>query len=279
MHTINLLYPQKSDVSFTTITFPDGQPHIKIDVKSLDSLNRKAPIRLLSRIANPADLMLVLFIKNTFDYHEFEHIELHISYLMAARMDRVMTGGEPFSLKVVAAVLNQANFRKIKIFDPHSEVATALIDRSYIVTNHSFVQDALKSYFGKNGQESFCLVSPDAGALKKIHGLAQFLHVEHVVECMKERDVRTGNLTNFTTTAHQLDGLTCFIVDDICDGGGTFIGTAAMLKSKGAAKVVLIVSHGIFSKGEKLEGIDEIFSTDSFRGLEGVHCFEVGEYL
>ncbi|MCM5529777.1 ribose-phosphate diphosphokinase [Parasegetibacter sp. NRK P23] len=279
MHTINLLYPQKSDVSFSTITFPDGQPHIKMDVQSLDRLDKKAPIRLLSRIANPADLMLVLFIKNTLDYHEFEHIELHIAYLMAARMDRVMTGGEPFSLKVVAAVLNQANFKKIRIFDPHSEVATALIDRSYIVTNHSFVKDALKSYFEKNGQESFCLVSPDAGALKKIHGLAQFLNVEHLVECMKERDVKTGILTNFTTTANNLDGLTCFIVDDICDGGGTFIGTAAMLKSKGASKVVLIVSHGIFSKGEKLEGIDEIFSTDSFRGLEGVHCFEVGDYL
>lgn len=100
------------------------------------------------------------------------------------------------------------------MFHPHSEVATALIDRSYIVPNHLFVKDA-----------------------------------------------------------------TCFIVDDICDGGGTFIGTAAMLKSKGAAKVVLIVSHGIFSKGERLEGIDEIFSTDSFRSLEGVHCFQVGEYL
>lgn len=279
MSTLNLIYPERSDIRFKTMVFPDGQPHIKIDMDSLQGISRQEPVQLITRIDNANDLMLALFIKNTLDYLEFETVELYISYLMAARMDRVMLDGEPFSLKIIAAILNQAQFKKVKIFDPHSEVATALINRSYAVTNHQFVKDALADYFQKYPTTVYCLVSPDAGALKKIHKLAQFLQTDNVVECMKERDVKTGALTNFKTTTDNLQGQTCFIIDDICDGGGTFAGTAKMLKEKGAVKVNLIVSHGIFSKGTKIEFVDAVYTTDSFRKVEGVECVEVGRYL
>lgn len=279
MTTLNLIYPEKSGMRFTTLTFPDGQPHIKLDMNSLKGINRREPLQIITRIDNANDLMLVLFIKNMLDYMEFEAVELSVSYLMAARMDRVMLDGEPFSLKVVAAMLNQGQFKKIRVFDPHSEVATALIDRSYAVPNHQFVSDAMLDYFQKHLTDDYCLVSPDAGALKKIHKLAQFLETDNVVECMKERDVKTGVLTNFKTTADNLQGQTCFIVDDICDGGGTFAGTAKLLKEKGAAKVVLIVSHGIFSKGTDIQFVDAIYTTDSFKKVEGVRCFEIENYL
>ena len=35
---------------------------------------------------------------------QFGQVELQISYLMAARMDRVMIDGKPFCLKVIAAI-------------------------------------------------------------------------------------------------------------------------------------------------------------------------------
>jgi len=279
MRTLNLIYPERSDIRFKTMVFPDGQPHIKVDMDSMKGLDRRQPLRILTRIANANDLLLALFIKNTLDYLEFEQVELHVSYLLAARMDRVMLDGEPFSLKIVAGMLNQGQFKKIKIFDPHSEVSTALIDRSYAVPNHWYVKDALDHYFDHHPATQYCLVSPDAGALKKIHKLAQFLDVDNVVECMKERDVKTGALTSFKTTAEQLKGQTCFIVDDICDGGGTFAGTAKMLKEKGADKVNLIVSHGIFSKGTVIEAVDEVYTTDSFRMVEAIKSFEVGRYF
>ena len=279
MNTFNLISQQQSTIQFKTILFPDSQPHIKIDMASINGLNRNEPLKVISRIANANDLLLVLFAKNTLDYLEFRHIELNISYLMAARMDRVMLDGEPFSLKVIAGILNQASFKKVSIFDPHSEVTTALVDHSYSIPNHQFVKDALDDYFSKNGKTNFCLVSPDAGALKKIHKLAQFLQVEAVVECMKERDLKTGALANFKTTTTDLSGQTCFIVDDICDGGGTFAGTAKMLKEKGASKVVLIVSHGIFSKGTTISFVDDIYTTDSYKALENINCFSVEKYL
>ena len=279
MQTFDLVYPERSVVPFKTMLFPDGQPHIKIDALQAEKANKQQPLRILTRLNNANDLLMALFVKNTLDYMGFENIELHVSYLLAARMDRVMLDGEPFSLKVISAILNQAGFKKIRIFDPHSEVTTALIDRSYAVTNHFFVQDALRDYAGRHPGVKPCLVSPDAGALKKIHKLAQFLNVEDVVECMKERDVKTGALTNFKAMTEDLNGQTCFIVDDICDGGGTFAGTAKMLKEKGAGKVHLIVSHGIFSRGTAIEAIDEIYTTDSYRQVDNVHCFPISKYL
>lgn len=279
MKTLDLIYPTQSAIPFTALIFPDGQPHMKLDMAQVDQIDRKEPLRIFTRLNNANDLMMALLAKNTLDYLDFEQIELHVTYLLAARMDRVMLDGEPFSLKVVAALLNQAHFKKIKIFDPHSEVSTALIERSYAVANHYFVKDALEHYTGRHPGEAPCLVSPDAGALKKIHKLAQFLGVEQVVECMKERDVKTGALTNFKAMTDDLRGQTCFIVDDICDGGGTFAGTAKMLKAKGAGKVHLIVSHGIFSRGPVIDFIDDIYTTDSYKKVEGVCCLPINKYI
>lgn len=279
MNTFDLICPEKSVIAYKSMIFPDGQPHIKINVHQAAALDKKAPLRIFTRLNNANDLLLALLLKNTLDYLEFEHVELHVSYLLAARMDRVMLDGEPFSLKVVAAMLNQGQFKKVLIFDPHSEVSTALIDRSYAVTNHLFVRDAISDYTDAHQGETPCLVSPDAGALKKMHKLAQFLGIENVVECMKERDVRTGALTNFKAMTDGLHGQTCFIIDDICDGGGTFAGTAGMLKEKGAAKVVLIVSHGIFSRGPVIEHVDAIYTTDSYKAIEGVRCLPIGKYM
>ncbi|MFT3705967.1 MAG: ribose-phosphate diphosphokinase [Agriterribacter sp.] len=278
MNTLHLIYPEKSTIAYKTMLFPDGQPHIKIDVKSLEPLDKRERLIIRTRLSNSNDLLTVLFIKNTLDYLEFEHVELDISYLTAARMDRIMLDGEPFSLKVIAGIINQGDFKKVRIFDPHSETSTALIDRSYAIPNHQFVKEAIADYFQKNPAHPYCLVSPDAGALKKIHKLAQFLQIDNLVECMKERDVKTGALVDFKTTVEDLQNQTCFIVDDICDGGGTFVGTAKMLKEKGAGKVILIVSHGIFSKGTSITHIDEIYSTDSFRQVDGIHCFSIENY-
>lgn len=55
------------------------------------------------------------------------------------------------------------------------------------------------------------------------------------------------------------------IVDDICDGGGTFIGLAEELKRKNAGKIYLAVSHGIFSKGiDKLDFLAHVYATDAY---------------
>lgn len=262
---LNLINAAASGILYEKMTFPDGQPHLKIEASSLPTEGQ--PCRITARIANPADLLLVLLAKDALDAGGAGSVQLTVSYLLAARMDRQMTPGEPFALRVVADMINMAGFAKVRVFDPHSEVSTAVLRRSESIGNEVFIRDCVHDL---TGDGPYWLVSPDGGALKKIHKVAQFVGAEQVAECMKVRDVRTGHLSGFSTLVSDFAGQTCLIADDICDGGGTFTGLAALLKSKGAGQVALAVSHGIFSKGFDLKGVDRIYCTDSFRSFEAV---------
>ena len=275
---LNLITPQKSEIAFKSFTFPDGQPHIKLE--SIPTTTKH--VHILTRLSTMNDVFLCLAAKNALDYAGVETVNVTISYLMAARMDRVMTEGEPFSLKIVADILNAGQFRKVRIFDPHSDVATALIHRSMAISNLTLVKKAMEAFSGLTNNDYY-LVSPDSGALKKVYKIAEAIGAERVAECIKFRDVKTGQLSGFKTFEEDFGQRPCFIIDDICDGGGTFAGLAALLKSRNAGKVILIVSHGIFSRGLAIEGVDYIVSTNSFKEFSetpsSVHIFPVESVL
>lgn len=70
------------------------------------------------------------------------------------------------------------------------------------------------------------LVAPDAGALKKIDAVARAAGVAEYAILSKKRDVASGNLTGFALVAGDVKDRDVLIVDDLCDAGGTFIGSA-----------------------------------------------------
>lgn len=242
-------------------------------------LNRNEPLHIVSRITNATELLMILLANDVLKREGFTHIQLHITYLLGARMDRVMAPGVPFSLHVIAGIINSAGFASVHILDPHSPVATTLIERSVAVTNHRFAADAIAHYVAQYRPEKYCIVSPDAGAARKIDELARYMGQIPVVHCTKVRNPATGTLSGFATDATNLDGQTCIIVDDICDGGGTFAGTAATLRQAGAGKVVLIVTHGIFSRGIQIPDVDAVYCTSSYRQVDGIHCMDVSRYM
>jgi ribose-phosphate pyrophosphokinase len=100
--------------------------------------------------------------------------------------------------------------------------------------------------------KNLALVSPDAGAEKKTRDIAMRLSTIEkkldVFYATKIRDTLTGNITS-TDIQGDLNGRNLIIVDDICDGGQTFIELAKVLKNRGAEDVYLYVTHGIFSRG------------------------------
>lgn len=93
------------------------------------------------------------------------------------------------------------------------------------------------------------LISPDGGVLQKIYKVASYLQNYDVIECSKSRTVKTEKLSGFKVYSDDLNGKAYLIVDDICDGGGTFLVLSEELKAKNTGKLYLVVSHGIFSKG------------------------------
>lgn len=248
------------EISFEAFTFSGGEPHIRIN-----SFDSEARILVTHRLRSFNDLGLLLVAIDSLKRMGHRSIEVFIPYFPAARQDRVMNEGESLSVKVYADIINAMNLEKVTVFDPHSDVTAALLENCSVISNHGFVKKVMKEL-----PNDCILVSPDAGAEKKIHQLASYLEEYEVLSCGKKRDIKTGSLSGFVVPDQDLKNRPCLIVDDICDGGGTFIGLAKKLKLANAGKLYLAVSHGIFSKGLDIlnEHFERVFTTDSFRDFE-----------
>jgi ribose-phosphate pyrophosphokinase len=236
-----------------SFVFSGGEVHIKLKTAVDDVL-------IVARLNTSDDIMKLLLATDALRRSGTKNISAFIPYLPYARQDRVMVAGEPLSIKVMCDLLNTCQFSKIYVYDVHSEVSLALLNNCELITNFSLVKNAIQD------RNDFLLVSPDAGALKKIYKVAQAINYhDDIVLCNKVRDVTNGKIKQITVDQHDLGGKDCFIIDDICDGGATFIGVAKALKERNAGKIFLVVSHGIFSHGEKelAEWIDHIYTTDS----------------
>ena len=256
LHLDSNFQPYGKSIAFKAFDFNGGEPHLQITEPLKDSDS----VMITLRPQRFRDIGLLLLAVDALRRMGILHLELFIPYFPAARQDRVMVPGEPLSVKVYADLINAQNFRKVYVFDPHSEVTSALLNQVTVIYNHQFV----KKCIGR--KKDLLLISPDGGALKKIYKVSQFLGGVPVVECSKIRDVKNGQLTGFTVYADDLEGKPCCIVDDICDGGGTFLGLAQKLKEKNSGPIYLIVSHGIFSKGfeELKKHFAGIYSTNAF---------------
>ncbi|WP_369013200.1 ribose-phosphate diphosphokinase [Flavobacterium anhuiense] len=261
-------FQNQEEIKFQSFTFSGGEPHIKI-APDFDA-NRK--VTITHRLNSFNDLGLLCVTVDALRRMDVKTIDLFIPYFPAARQDRVMIPGEPLSVKVYADIINAMQLNKVFVFDAHSEVTPALLNNSTVIPNYTFIKTVLE-----NIGNDVKLISPDGGALKKIYKVSEFLGGVEVVECSKSRDVKTGKLSGFKVYEDDLQGMDCLIVDDICDGGGTFVGLAEELKKKNAGKLYLAVSHGIFNKGfEVLNCFDGIFTTNSFKDFEGESVKVIG---
>lgn len=251
MLRLNLNDPGSSDIKYTRSVMPDGQPHIKLHDLPI------GPLEVIARITNPAQLFSLCMVGDILKDHR---TNLIITYLMGGRMDRPIDVYQPFTLRVVGQALRAA-FDHISIFDPHSAVSLTEL-HAQAITNEQYIESILSGYSVEP-----TLVAPDQGAAHKVEALGKKFGVD-VVYATKVRDSQTGKLSSFKLES-EIESGTYLIVDDICDGGGTFIGIGGLLKDAGATYVDLAVSHGIFSKGTTLDNIDEIFTTDSYQSFEG----------
>lgn len=240
------------------IAFPDGQPHINISTENW--LCKEENFRVVAPIRNPKELLELLEISNAIDNTFGKKKELIIPYLMGARSDRVMQPGDSVDLKVVADMINYCNFDKVNLFDVHSEVATLLIKNSKNHNNSRLVE--------KYDKPNSVLICPDTGAAKKIDKYLEWnKNLTEVVYCIKSRDLDNGRITLKVLESEKCKGRNCVIIDDLCDGGGTFIAIAQQIAPE---SLTLIVSHGIFSKGIRdLERkFNEIIVSDSYQKIE-----------
>lgn len=238
-------------INFTSNKFNGGEPHIKIQELNFTFTD----VMITSRVTNMDEFILIpLAVDALRATYQINRLFLFIPYFPGSRQDRRMVNGEPLTSKVFAEIINGCEFDIVYIMDNHSDVISAVLNNCVDINNHKFVISCLRKIHTKNNEKSPYLISPDAGAQKKIYKLSAFLNKINpieIVKCDKERDVTNGNLSGFTVYADDLERRSCVICDDIADGGGTFLGLANELKKKNAGDLYLIVTHGIFSAGFK----------------------------
>lgn len=246
--------------------FPAGEIHVKIREDFKHSREHYESILIHGDIRSSDNIMELLTLKDALDRHlkwmdsTVGEINLEIGYVPYGRQDRVANVGESLSISVFARLLNSANFDKVFVTDPHSDVSTSLIDNCIVRDQSNFARKVILSICDpkatNNDNVECMIVIPDVGSYKKLEPFARSV-LSPSVQFYKTRNTETGEITG--TKSDNLNNVTnvrnFFIIDDICDGGRTFIEIAKVIREQYKGddyKIHLIVSHGIFSKGKEV---------------------------
>lgn len=256
----------KESFKVEQFTFPGGEVQIKVP----EAFGFHTEFDVYANIRNSDDVMALILTMSVVGRPYNSHINLHMHYFPYARQDRACQVGEAESFKVFANIINQMHFASVHIFDLHNEEMLQYIDNVEHTPQEAFTKGLVFNY--RTGALPYdYIVSPDKGALPKVERLLNLIPDPEfrpkVIVGEKVRDPTTGEITHTAIDFNgSLAGQRLLILDDICDGGRTFVELAKVLKKHRAYEIDLFVTHGIFSKGTKVfEGlIDNIYTTSSF---------------
>lgn len=255
--------------ALSDFTFPAGEKHIKREEQ-----RELEPVEIAIFQPEPYSIHDDLFqLAMWNDYLKIENADtppegpskrvLVSPYFPGARADR----GQPFGLGVYAQFIRDLELDQILIYDPHSGMTGDTLHAAAGVVTLVYPEDILNTRNSKIVMPNIYdgVIAPDKGAHDRAIGVAEALGLP-LYTAEKQRDFETGKLSGFSidlpATGHFL------IVDDICDGGGTFLGLAGVVPS--AVRLDLYVSHGIFSKNALLNlslKFNRVFTTNSYAPL------------
>ncbi|MGB4811764.1 MAG: hypothetical protein WBP13_04695 [Methylophilaceae bacterium] len=245
--------------------FPDGTSQIwQLALADFEA----SPVNIIWHFEQEAELVWVNQLISLLNAINIEIAELFIPYLPYARQDKAISNESTFAKQVFLNMLFTNKVNKISTLDVHSH--------DDVVSSYSpavYIAQAIATF------KPTVLVFPDASAYKRY---AQVLDTSlfAVIVLDKVRNQATGQISALTldttnTTASLIEASVdlsilqsyqMLIIDDICDGGATFINAALYLHTHYQCQVALYVTHGIFSKGfEKMisAGISAFFTTQS----------------
>lgn len=230
------------DVEFST--FPGGEEHVRV----LDIVEDPILATIVARITSSKELIRLLLLTDAVkSLYPKTLLTLELGYLPYARQDTRFKKGESFSLKLICNMINQLNFNTVLINDCHSPIGVELLTnviekcqlRTLLMTPRAITLV----------QKCDFIVAPDLGASTKAAKIAKYFG-KPLIQCIKTRVNR--DTIKIDVVANDLTGKTLLVVDDICDGGGTFLALADALESKSPKELNLYVTHGIFSKGKEI---------------------------
>lgn len=245
-------------------SFPAGEGHVRLPAEEMAQAEEGSRWELEARVYSPAEIMGMFLTldatKRTIPAGSF--LRLVLPYVPFARQDRVAVDGEPLSVAMMCSFINMFNLNEIEVWDPHSDVTTALLTNVRVRSTKQLMIDAFSRHQAEHLLSESTLLAPDAGARKRVAGLAKAFGVP-VIYADKTRDIVSGKLS--APEVHgDIPERPITLVDDCADGGFTFIQLAKLLRTRTTQPLYLYVTHGLFTKGldELKQYFDGIFTAN-----------------
>ena len=221
---------------YHTEYFPDGTQRLKLDQHD----TARDDIEITWKYADDGELFTVLALAKSYR-NMGKKITLNLPYVPNARMDRVKSENEIFTLKIFCELINAAGFSKIRVLDVHSNVTLALLD----LVEQVDVADVIRSAALDKLPKDVILYFPDEGSQKRYGDL--FPEYRHVI-------------------------------DDIVSYGGSLYYSALKLKELGAEHIYAYATHTELSVTDEEKGtlkllldadvVEKLFTTDSLFNAE-----------
>lgn len=255
-------------LKYKSFTFSGGEVSVKLDPAETSFIfESPLPFHINARISTASHIIELVMLVDAIN-RAFSNPDIHLlcPYLPYARQDRVCAPGESLSIRPFCDIINPLNFKSVTVHDAHSDVSLALLNNVINIPVDELVSNTILDIC-KTRRPT--LVAPDAGSIKKVLKVAQKYDLP-MIRADKIRDVNTGAITETVLHTNDADIEESLVVDDICDGGRTFIELGKVLSKETKGKQYLYVTHGIFSKGlhELLEWYDKIYCPNVFPDVE-----------
>jgi ribose-phosphate pyrophosphokinase len=231
--------------------FPAGEVGVKLENIKID---RTSIVTFDVEYQNSDDIMYMLNLYDALQHKcaEFQGCYFYIPYLPYSRQDRVCHEGESFALNVFGQVLGLMPLANFFVDDLHSHVSKQVVPNLVEAPQYAFTSRLLVKDFD-------FFIAPDKGAASKISNLQGDNKdgIEQVVTLNKVR--KDGKVIYEDYKFDTLYGKVC-VVDDLADGGATFIALGEMLKrtQPNITSYALYVTHGLFTKG--LSELESVYS-------------------
>src|SRR6266567_4194199 len=234
---------------YEVIKYPAGEIQTRLTAAGIESLV-KSGVCWYEIEANPIpDVIELAQLANAINgVRKFIIRSLFLPYLPYGRADRRFMAGDCDGLDVFMSLVKTMDFTTVFTFDIHN-IESA---KKYRIVNlkptcNIAPFEQVKAMIRELGKQDLVLVIPDEGSKNRYawsnYGLP-------TLQASKKRDPKTGKLSGFKIPNEIKKYNKALIVDDICDGGGTFIGLAdEILQKNPDIRLALFVSHGIFSQG------------------------------
>lgn len=247
------------EIEYKINSYPSGEVGLLLSTKYKDALG----VRIECDIYNSNQMMLLIaMIENIRNLSEIK-----IGFFAYQRQDKskLVDDGEFEEIKMYRKpfdmIADAIGERKVKVsfLDIHNdlmneEVVNIIPDISKIVSEGVLELNERGKYVNA---KNIVIVYPDAGAMNRYGESSKGFKSISFDKVRGDNGSISSHIISDVVDLELLAGKDIFIIDDLCDGGRTFVSAAEKIKEFEPNSMSLYITHGLFAFG--VEHLLEVF--------------------